>query len=141
MTVEEFAARFNQEFDWSKEILDTEHFRIHPFLASKFREYLPEYKITPGTCEYSTAEIYEDGVGTDKHNFELQIYSYKDYHQMYFWIHPDLNEQEYKEFRIKPITDEARKLIADLTVEREELDKKLKELNELIGLFKNKNVQ
>lgn len=141
MTIEEFAERYNQEFDWNREVFDEKFINSHPFIKLELGHYMPKYKITPETCEYSTAKIFEDGAGTDKHNFELQIYSREAYHGMYFWIHPDCDEKSYKTRIIKNIMEEASVIKTRLTDERDEINGKLKEIQELISLSKSKNVQ
>ena len=141
MTVEEFAERYNQEFDWSREVFDEKFINSHPFIKLEIGHYMPKYKITPETCDYSTAKIFEEGAGTDHHYFELHIYSNEDYHGMYFWIHPDCDENSYKSRYIKNIMEEATAIKSRLTDERDEINCKLKEIHELISLSKNKNDQ
>lgn len=140
MTVEEFAERYNQEFDWNREVFDEKFIDSHPFIKLELDHYMPKYKITPETCDYSTAKIFENGAGTDNHNFELQIYSREDYHNMYFWIHPDCDEYRYKSRIIKSITREVRAIKSRLKDERDEINCKLKEIHEFVNFIEKQSV-
>jgi len=140
MTIEEFAARYNQELEWSKEILDNGFLNSHPFINHEFGYYMQGFRITPETCDYSTAQILEDGVGTDSHYFELQIYSTKACHDMYFWIHPERDENCHKSKIIKNIAEKADSIKSNLTEELSKINGKLEEIHEFVELINKKTV-
>ena len=141
MTIEEFAARYNQEYDWCHEIVDTTFFETRPYISELFGGWFGKYKITPETCDYSTAQIFEDGVGTDSHYFELQIYSTKACHDMYFWIHPERDENCHKSKIIKNITEEADSIKSNLAEELSKINGKLKEIHELVELINKEKTE
>lgn len=138
MTIEKFAARYNQEYDWCHEIVDTTFFETRPYISELFGGWFGKYKITPETCDYSETKIFEEGVGTQNHNFELQIHSYKACHGAYFWIHPDLDKEAYKKSIVKDLVDELLKRKKELSDERAEIDSKLNEIKEFMDLVKPK---
>lgn len=135
MTIDEFIERYNQEIDWCNELFTPEFMASHPFIQSEYGNRIGGKKFDKQFYEIDRAFIY-DGVNKKGQTYyELQVYSFITYGTMYFWIHPYLNEQEFKADKLNSLKKDTEILNYELKQKKDELEKKITEVNDLFTLI------
>ncbi len=101
--IEQFVEAYNKSIDWNCDLLKTMNLDVinsAQYIANELEHYLSTEKITKDNYELENAAIYK----YDDGKLEMQVYSYKSYGTIYFWVTPWLNEQQYKNERIEKIS-------------------------------------
>lgn len=124
--VKNFVELYNRHMSWNKDILDSmnmDYINKYEYTKDFVDDKLNTEIITPDDYDLEHAEVwrYDDGL------LELQVYSYKSYHDVYFWANPNDNEDTYKHKKIVKITESL----------NESINKKKEELNKLSSILEN----
>lgn len=135
MTIQEFITRFNQEYDWRHQIITQDFLDTHPFLTSELRDWLAVSKINPNNHEYDTSTATVSELKTKKNKFKLEIYHYPSQHNIHFYIQPNFNEKEYKQFFSQQLLVDFYKLQKMYSEEHQELTSKLNEIQDITNLL------
>lgn len=104
----DFVEEYNKHMDWNKDILSSLG------INSKYLEYfnLSTDKINEIHYDLENAEIY---AYEDSGLLEMQVYSYKTYSIVYFWIKPNHTEKSYKKEKLNNIKKISDKHLSELT--------------------------
>lgn len=136
--IEQFVEAYNKHSEWNCDLLkiiNPEVVNSAQYIAYEFKHYLSTEKITKDNYDLENAEIYN----CDDGKLEMQVYSYKSYGTIYFWVAPWLNEQQYKNERIEIISRLLRKRKTEL---ENTIQCSTKEINTINQIFEalNENV-
>lgn len=135
MTIQEFITRFNQEYDWRHQIITQDFLNTHPFLTSELHDWLAVSKINPNDHEYNISTATVSELKTIKNKFKLKIYHYPSQHNVNFYIQPNFNEKEYKQFFSQQLLEDFSKLQETYSKEHQELTSKLNEIQDISNLL------
>lgn len=107
--ITDFVEKYNEQMDWNKDI------RSNIKNGSKWskdfiEKWIPTDKIDESSFELENAKVYP----CDSKRLEMHVYSYKNYGSVYFWVNPNITEQEYKEQRIKFMKQDIDHLLGEL---------------------------
>lgn len=132
--VKNFVEKYNDNMDWNKEILesgDLDYVLKHDYTKALVEEYLPTEKINEEDYDLENAKVYtyeENGT------LELQVFSNKIFHGVYFWVKP-YSKEEYISFKLNYIKKEINSKIENLENEINEAQTKLEQLNVFKSIY------
>ena len=113
--VKDFITGYNKAMEWNKDILNG----FDANLTKDFiGEYLPTEKIVEEDYELDNAKIYSYD---DEGLFEMQVYSLKIYHGVYFWLKCNETEEEYKKRKTELVVQRISEKVNGLTAEIDRL--------------------
>ena len=124
--VKNFVELYNRNMSWNKDILNgmnINYINKYEYTKNFVEDKLTTETISADDYDLEHAEVYSYDNGT----LELQVYSYKSYHGVYFWTNQNDNEDTYKNKRITWIIENLDKSI----------NEKKEELNKLSSILEN----
>lgn len=133
--VKNFVEKYNNNMDWNKEILESgslDFVQVHEHAKALAEEYLSTEKINEEDYDLENAKVYtyeEDGT------LELQVFSNKIYHGVYFWVKPYYSKEEYISSRLAYIKKELNIKIEVLKKEIEEREIKLEQYRAFVSMY------
>ena len=107
--ITDFVEKYNKQMDWNKDIrsnVKNDSKWSKDFIA----KWLPTDKIDESSFELERAKVYP----CDSQRLEMQVYSYKKYGEVYFWVNPNITEHEYKEQKLKLMREDIDYLLGEL---------------------------
>lgn len=132
--VKKFVEKYNNHMDWNKEILESgslDYIPKHEYFKALVDEYLSTEKINEEDYDLENAKVYtyeEDGT------LELQVFSNKIYHGVYFWAKP-YSKEEYISSRLAYIKKELNAKIEALKKEIDERQIKLEQYRAFVSMY------
>ena len=126
--IKKFVETYNKHMQWNKEIIKSLGVKNIPQVI--IENILTTDTITEDGYDLENAKLFvynenDSLAGT----LELQAFSNNSYHTVYFWIHKDYTEEEYKAQKIEKIKD----------VMNKELDELFEKIKGLTSTFKHYN--
>lgn len=137
--IKNFVEEYNKRMSWNEDILNSTNINHLPtcdIIDDILSHYLSTEKITEEGYDLENAKVFEyTDEGAMKGTLELQVFSNKTYHGVYFWVKPGEDEETYKKKRKEIVVDEVSKniteLMADTMSKFEELSSLYKILREM----------
>ena len=128
--IKNFVEKYNKHMQWNKEIIKSLGSKNIP--QDIIENYLPTDIITEDGYDLENARLYEYGKDDDwAGTLELQAFSNSTYHTVYFWIHKDYTEEEYKSQKIEKIKETMNKRLDELFEQIKGLTSTFKHYNKL----------
>ena len=132
--VKNFVEKYNNNMDWNKEILESgslDFVQVHEHTKALAEEYLPTEKINEEDYDLENAKVYTyEDTGT----LELQVFSNKIFHGVYFWVKP-YSKDEYISSRLTYIKKELNTKIEVLKREIDERQIKLEQYRAFVSMY------
>lgn len=125
-----FVGKYNKHMQWNKEIIKSLGAKNIP--QDIIENYLTTDEITEDGYDLENASLYEYGKDDNwAGTLELQAFSNKTYRTVYFWVHKDYTEEEYKNKKIETIKKEMNKKLDELFEQIKDLTSTFKHYNKL----------
>ncbi len=142
--IKNFVEEYNKRMSWNEDILSSTNINHLPtcdIIDNILSHYLSTEKITEESYDLENAKVFEyTDEGTTKGTLEMQVFSNKIYHTVYFWVKPGEDEETYKKKHKEIVVDEIFKniteLMADTMSKFEELSSLYKTLHDMVKLKK-----
>lgn len=111
--ITDFVEKYNEQMDWNKDIRT--NIKNNSKWSKDFIEHwLPTDKIDESSFELENAKVYPCDIYPCGKRLEMHIHSYKKCGGFYFWVNPNITEQEYKEQKIKFMREDIDYLLGEL---------------------------
>lgn len=128
--IKNFVEKYNKHVQWDNEIIKS--FGKKNIPQDVIDNYFACEPITEDGYDLENAHLYkydkdDNWAGT----LELHAFSNKTYRTVYFWIHKDYTEEEYKTHRIELIKKEMNKKLDELFEQIKGLTAEFKQYNKL----------
>ena len=128
--IKNFVEKFNRQVQWDNEILKSLGKKNIP--KDIIENYFIGEPITEEGYDLENARLYEYGKDDNwAGTLELQAFSNTTYRTVYFWIHKDYTEKEYKANRIEAVKKEMNKKLDELFEQIKDLTSTFKQYNKL----------
>jgi len=128
--IKNFIEKYNKHVQWDNEIIKSLGKKNIP--KDIIENYFAGEPITEDGYDIENARLYEYGKDDNwAGTLELHVFSNKTYHTVYFWIHKDYTEEEYKTHRIELIKNEMNKKLDELFEQIKGLTAEFKQYNKL----------
>lgn len=126
--IKNFVEKYNKHMQWNKDIINSLWAKNIP--QDIIEDYLTTDIITEDGYDLKNAHLYEYGKDDNwAGTLELQAFSNNTLRTVYFWIHKDYTEEEYKAQKIEKIKD----------VMNKQLDELFEKIKDLTSTFKHYN--
>lgn len=128
--IKNFVEKYNKNMQWNKEVIKSLGTKNIPH--DIIENYLSTDIITEDGYDLENARLYEYGKDDNwAGTLELQAFSNTTYRTVYFWIHKDYTEEEYKANRIEAVKKEMNKKLDELFEQIKDLTSTFKQYNKL----------
>lgn len=128
--IKNFVEKYNKHMQWNKDIINSLGAKNIP--QDIIEDYLTTDIITEDGYDLENANLYEYGKDDNwAGTLELQAFSNSTLRTVYFWIHKDYTEEEYKTQKIEKIKEAMNKKLDELFEKIKGLTSTFKHYNKL----------
>ena len=138
--IKNFVEEYNKRVSWNEDILSSTNIKHLPtcdIIDDIISQYLATEKITEEGYDLENAKVIEyTDEDSMKGTLEMEVFSNKIYHRVYFWVKPGEDEETYtkrhKEILVDKIFKNITKLMTDTMSKFEELSSLYGMLREMV---------
>lgn len=135
--IKNFVEEYNKRVSWNEDILSSTNIKHLPtcdIIDDIISQYLATEKITEEGYDLENAKVIEyTDEDSMKGTLEMEVFSNKIYHRVYFWVKPGEDEETYKKRHKEILVD---KIFKNITKLMTDTMSKFEELSSLYGMLR-----
>ncbi len=135
--IKNFVEEYNKRVSWNEDILSSTNIKHLPtcdIIDDIISQYLATEKITEEGYDLENAKVFEyTDEDSMKGTLEMEVFSNKIYHRVYFWVKPGEDEETYKKRHKEILVD---KIFKNITKLMTDTMSKFEELSSLYGMLR-----